>query len=605
MQTLFEIFRVDHWGEFWWVVVGLLGQALFSMRFLVQWIMSERAQQVGDADRLLVLLARRRRGAAQPTRSTAATRCSCSASPPASSSTSRNLWLIHAAQARGLSARAFAPRPRRDRPRHALAGGAAAVRQRRPLRRRRAILVLGPGARLGLLLQAAADRLDPAALDRDRRATRAFWIRLPLPLIHAATAVVVALIGRRLFGAAGRRHRRARPSPASRAWRSAACSSRPTRRCSSASRWRCWRTLHLAERRSLGWAVVLGAAVGRRAAGEIRDDLLPALAPRWPPCSLPRARIGWRDAGGRGGGGAARSSRRTSSGTRPTISPRCSTPPTTPTGRAPRLDLAGLAGVLGRAVRRRRAGVLRRLPRRPRAGSARRRAGAILALMSLPIFAIVSVQALRLGRQRQLGGRGAPRGAACSPPPCCAPRPRAAGGSASRSTSPITAALPVAAVFADRWRIGSATWCSPATSARPTSAGAPPTIARDAGPRHPGQRQPRDARRLLLHPARLAGSRSMPSRSRASRRTTTPRSTRCRPGRATCSSSPARPAARRAAARRRRARGRRAGTPEHGFATGEIHAFRVPRALLVPRRLSGPVRAPRADPWPSTSATRS
>jgi lipid-A-disaccharide synthase-like uncharacterized protein len=45
MQTLFEIFRVDHWGEFWWVVVGLLGQAMFSMRFLVQWISSERARK--------------------------------------------------------------------------------------------------------------------------------------------------------------------------------------------------------------------------------------------------------------------------------------------------------------------------------------------------------------------------------------------------------------------------------------------------------------------------------------------------------------------------------------------------------------------------------
>ena len=45
LQTLFEIFRVDHWGEFWWVVVGLSGQALFSMRFLVQWIMSERAKR--------------------------------------------------------------------------------------------------------------------------------------------------------------------------------------------------------------------------------------------------------------------------------------------------------------------------------------------------------------------------------------------------------------------------------------------------------------------------------------------------------------------------------------------------------------------------------
>jgi lipid-A-disaccharide synthase-like uncharacterized protein len=43
METLFEIFRVDHWGEFWWVMVGLAGQVMFSMRFLVQWITSERA----------------------------------------------------------------------------------------------------------------------------------------------------------------------------------------------------------------------------------------------------------------------------------------------------------------------------------------------------------------------------------------------------------------------------------------------------------------------------------------------------------------------------------------------------------------------------------
>jgi lipid-A-disaccharide synthase-like uncharacterized protein len=45
VETLFEIFKVDHWGEFWWVVVGLLGQLMFSMRFLVQWISSERARK--------------------------------------------------------------------------------------------------------------------------------------------------------------------------------------------------------------------------------------------------------------------------------------------------------------------------------------------------------------------------------------------------------------------------------------------------------------------------------------------------------------------------------------------------------------------------------
>ena len=31
--------------EGWWVVVGFLGQALFSARFLIQWIASERARR--------------------------------------------------------------------------------------------------------------------------------------------------------------------------------------------------------------------------------------------------------------------------------------------------------------------------------------------------------------------------------------------------------------------------------------------------------------------------------------------------------------------------------------------------------------------------------
>lgn len=33
---------VHSWGEFWWVVVGLGGQLMFTARFLVQWIASER-----------------------------------------------------------------------------------------------------------------------------------------------------------------------------------------------------------------------------------------------------------------------------------------------------------------------------------------------------------------------------------------------------------------------------------------------------------------------------------------------------------------------------------------------------------------------------------
>lgn len=45
METLFRIFHVDHWGEFWWVIVGLIGQLMFSMRFIIQWITSERARK--------------------------------------------------------------------------------------------------------------------------------------------------------------------------------------------------------------------------------------------------------------------------------------------------------------------------------------------------------------------------------------------------------------------------------------------------------------------------------------------------------------------------------------------------------------------------------
>ena len=45
MTSLFAVLHVDDWSEFWWVVVGLLGQALFMGRFLVQWIASERARR--------------------------------------------------------------------------------------------------------------------------------------------------------------------------------------------------------------------------------------------------------------------------------------------------------------------------------------------------------------------------------------------------------------------------------------------------------------------------------------------------------------------------------------------------------------------------------
>ena len=159
-----------------------------------------------------------------------------------------------------------------------------------------------------------------------------FWLRAPLPLIHAATAVVVALIGRAAVRRPGRRHRRARLRRACPASPSAACWSRPTRRCSSASRWRC--------SPGCGWSR------RRRSAGRPRSGR-PSGSACWPSTRWstsrsappPRACCCRRC----GSAGATRwsprrwrcsSSRRTSPGTRPTTSPRCSTPPTTPTGRA-------------------------------------------------------------------------------------------------------------------------------------------------------------------------------------------------------------------------------------------------------------------------------
>jgi lipid-A-disaccharide synthase-like uncharacterized protein len=44
MDVLMSLFRVDSRGEALWVLFGFLAQAMFMMRFLVQWIASERAR---------------------------------------------------------------------------------------------------------------------------------------------------------------------------------------------------------------------------------------------------------------------------------------------------------------------------------------------------------------------------------------------------------------------------------------------------------------------------------------------------------------------------------------------------------------------------------
>ncbi len=43
MNAFLTFLNVESWFEFWWVVFGLFGQLLFTARFLVQWVASERA----------------------------------------------------------------------------------------------------------------------------------------------------------------------------------------------------------------------------------------------------------------------------------------------------------------------------------------------------------------------------------------------------------------------------------------------------------------------------------------------------------------------------------------------------------------------------------
>lgn len=45
IQTLWSALHVSSWTEFWWVIIGLSGQLLFTGRFLVQWIASERQRR--------------------------------------------------------------------------------------------------------------------------------------------------------------------------------------------------------------------------------------------------------------------------------------------------------------------------------------------------------------------------------------------------------------------------------------------------------------------------------------------------------------------------------------------------------------------------------
>ena len=45
MEFLKDFLNVESGGEVIWVAIGFLGQALFSMRFIIQWLVSEKVKQ--------------------------------------------------------------------------------------------------------------------------------------------------------------------------------------------------------------------------------------------------------------------------------------------------------------------------------------------------------------------------------------------------------------------------------------------------------------------------------------------------------------------------------------------------------------------------------
>jgi lipid A galacturonosyltransferase RgtD len=123
----------------------------------------------------------------------------------------------------------------------------------------------------------------------------AFWIRLPLPLLHAATAVVVMLIASRLFAAPA-------AALAGVAWASLpgvavgsllVSTDTPMLLCYALAM---LAHLHLAERHSTAWALAMGAAVGVGLLAKYAM-LYFAICAGLAALILPSARIATRDTG--------------------------------------------------------------------------------------------------------------------------------------------------------------------------------------------------------------------------------------------------------------------------------------------------------------------
>lgn len=276
-----------------------------------------------------------------------------------------------------------------------------------------------------------------------------FWIRLPFPLIHAVTAVLVALIARRLYGARiGGIAGFAYVGLPAVAVASFSLSTDTPMLCCFALALLAY--LHLTEKSSVGWAVTLGAAIGVGMLAKYAMIYFPISA-ALAAILLPSARIAWRDvliaavpalvilapnvAWNAGNGFATL--HHTADNTR--LEQGAALEP---------LELidfwAGQFLIPGPIFFAAYLIGLR--------GVRRDRRTAFLALMSLPTLAIVSVQALLAGAQTNWAAAGH-LAALVLGVAVVAPHRRWLMAALAINLA-ITAGLPVAAAFADRWKFG-------------------------------------------------------------------------------------------------------------------------------------------------------
>ncbi|HBF30692.1 lipid-A-disaccharide synthase N-terminal domain-containing protein [Rhizobium sp.] len=45
MSDILAYLKINSWGDFLWLVLGLVAQLLFSLRFIIQWLVSEKQKR--------------------------------------------------------------------------------------------------------------------------------------------------------------------------------------------------------------------------------------------------------------------------------------------------------------------------------------------------------------------------------------------------------------------------------------------------------------------------------------------------------------------------------------------------------------------------------